>query len=119
MFEIMRMLVGADLAMAAVAVVLVILTVAAVQGVKRLLPSPAPADPTRPENKWAIVEWLSWLPYVLAFVFGIILSVIFDPEKGQMFNGKLRDGLQTGACAVAVWEGYSVVLKPIIEKFQK
>ncbi len=118
MLDLMKMFVGADVAMAGVAVVLVLLTNAAVQVVKRILPSPAPADPMRPADKWAIVEWLSWVPFLLAFLFGLLLSLAFDPDPGQALLGKVRDGLQTGAYAVVSWEAYSVVVKPIIEKLR-
>lgn len=117
MIEIMRMLVGADFAMAAVSVVLVILTIAAVQGVKRLLPAPVPAGIDAPVDKWAVADWLSWVPFLMAFVFGMVLYLLFGPIRSPVLS-RIWLGIQTGAAAVAMWEGYSQILKPIIEKIR-
>lgn len=119
MYEILKMFVDADIAMAGVAVVLVILTIAVVQGVKRILPSPQQANVNLPEDKWKVADWLSWVPFLMAFVVGMVLSVVFDPQAGQPFRGKLRDGIQTGAYAVVAWEAYSVVVRPIIDRIGK
>lgn len=116
MVDLLKMFVDADVAMAMVSVILTIMVVGAVQILKRFLPSPAPGDPMKPENKWDIVEWLAFVPLISAFLFGMILSIVFDPHKGQAFIGKLRDGIETGAYAVAAWEVYSNVLKPVIDK---
>ena len=51
------------------------------------------------------------LPFLLAFVVGVSLSMIFDQHAGQSLAGKARDGLQTGAYSVVVWELWSNVKK--------
>lgn len=109
--EITPFLTGADVAMVAVTMLLV-------QGLKFLLPSPIPADPKIPVSRWDVAEWLKWAPYIAAFLFGVALSIAFDPHEGQALKGKIRDGLQTGAYAVAAWEGYSQTIKKIVDRIR-
>lgn len=105
-----KMLLSADTAMAAVTFIFVCFVV------KPLLPSPLPEIPGQAPDRWRVVKELQWVPLAMAFIFGTILSVWFDPDANELLVSKIRGGLQTGAYSVAMWESYSVVLKPIIDK---
>lgn len=109
MEEIFKLLVNADTAMVAV-------TFAICQIAKRMLPAPPPEIPGAPYNRWSVIERLAWVPFALAFVVGVGLSMIFDQHVGQSIGGKARDGLQTGAYSVVVWELWSNVKKLFGEK---
>jgi len=100
MDTIFNMLVNADTAMVAV-------TFALCQVAKRMLPSPPPEDINAPYNPWAVIKRLAWVPFALAFVVGMLLSVAFDPDPARPVLVKMRAGLQTGAYSVAAWELWS------------
>ncbi len=100
MDEVFKMLVNADTAMVAV-------TFALCQVAKRMLPSPPPDDINAPYNPWAVIKRLAWVPFALAFIVGMILSVAFDPDPAKTALLKVRGGLQTGAYSVAAWELWS------------
>ena len=104
-----KWLVSADTAMVAV-------TFFMVQVVKFFIPSPIPEIPGAAPDRWRVVKELQWLPFAAAFILGTLLSVIFDPDKGELIVSKFRGGLQTGAYSVAVWELYSTAIKPIVDK---
>jgi len=105
-----KMLTGADAMMAAVTFIFVCFIV------KPLLPSPAPEIPGQPPDRWRVVKELQWAPLAMAFLIGTLLSVVFDPDANELYVSKVRGGLQTGAYSCALWETYSVALKPIIDK---
>jgi hypothetical protein len=100
MEDIFRLLVNADTAMVAVTVVFC-------QVVKRMLPSPPPEIEGTPYDPWRTVKRMAWVPFAMAFVFGVILSVAFDPDPNEATVLKMRGGLQTGAYSVAAWELWS------------
>ena len=105
-----KMLLSADTAMAAVTFIFVCFVV------KPLLPSPLPDIPGAAPDRWRVVKELQWAPLAMAFIIGTLLSVVFDPDANELYVSKVRGGLQTGAYSVALWECYSVALKPIIDK---
>ncbi len=107
--ELTKWLVSADTAMVAVTFVICQLS-------KLFLPSPYPEIPGTRPDRWAVVKQLKWVPFVLAFVCGILLSVIFDMDKGESLISKFRAGFQTGAYAVVVYLGYDLIAKPVVEK---
>ena len=100
MEELFRVLVNADTAMVGVTFILC-------QIAKRMLPSPPLEDIAVPYNPWAVIKRLAWVPFALAFVVGMILSVVFDPDPAKTMLLKIRGGLQTGAYSVATWELWS------------
>lgn len=105
-----NMLTGADAMMAAVVFIFVCFIV------KPLLPSPLPEIPGAAPDRWRVVKELQWVPLAMAFLMGTILSVVFDPDVKELIVSKVRGGLATGAYSVALWETYSVALKPIVDK---
>ncbi len=105
-----KMLLSADTAMAAVTFIFVCFIV------KPLLPSPLPEIPGQAPDRWRVVKEFQWVPLTMAFLIGTLLSVVFDPDANELIVSKVRGGLQTGAYSVALWETYSVALKPIIGK---
>lgn len=107
--ELTKWLVSADTAMVAV-------TFFVCQVTKPLLPSPFPDIPGQRPSRWDVVRQLQWIPLVESFVVAVLLSVIFDPDKNELLISKLRGGLQTGAYSVAVFETWSSVGKPLLEK---
>ncbi len=109
--DLLSWLVNADTAMVAV-------TFFIVQVIKRFVPSPPVEIPGAKPNPWDVVTQLQWLPLCASFTIGVALSVLFDPDKGQALVPKVREGLQTGAYSVAVWEIYSSVVKPLIDKLR-
>lgn len=109
MDEILKLLVNADTAMVAV-------TFALCQVAKRMLPSPPPEVVGAPYNPWDTVKRFAWIPFALAFIVGVSLSMAFDQDVGQSFGGKFRDGMQTGAFSVVTWELWSNVKKLFGEK---
>lgn len=109
MDEILKMLVNADTGMVAV-------TTALVQVIKRALPSPVPEDPKKPVNLWSVERWLQWVPYAASFVIGTALAMLLSLVKDMGAISLWRTGLQTGAYSVVVWEGYSSVVKPAVER---
>jgi hypothetical protein len=104
MEEVFKMLVNADTAMVAV-------TFALCQVIKRMLPTPPPEIVGAPFNPWGTLRQLAWVPFAMAFVIGVFLSVVFELDYGQPFTMKIRDGLQTGAYSVVAWELWSNVKK--------
>jgi hypothetical protein len=82
-------------------------TVVLVQIIKLWLPGNG-------EGRFSVAE--SWKKYLLPLTFGIAvgLSVLFDPDKGKSFLGKIGDGLQTGGLAVVMWEIYSNWVRPFM-----
>jgi hypothetical protein len=100
MEELFKVLVNADTAMVGVTFILC-------QIAKRMLPSPPPEIPGEPYNPWAVIRRMAWVPFALAFVLGVILSVVFDPDPGKTMLLRIRGGLQTGAYSVATWELWS------------
>jgi len=105
-----NMLTGTDAAMAAVTFLFVCFVV------KPLLPSPLPEIPGQAPDRWRVVKEYHWVPLAMAFLVGTLLATFLDPDKGELFVTKVRGGLQTGAYSVAMWEAYSVALKPIVDK---
>mgnify|MGYP001561037271 CR=1 FL=1 len=105
-----RMLLSADTAMAAVTFIFVCFIV------KPLLPSPLPEIPGAAPDRWKVVRELQWAPLVMAFLMGTFLSVVFDPDANELIVSKVRGGLQTGAYSVALWESYSVIVKPMVDR---
>ena len=104
MNELLKLLVNADTAMVGVTFVLC-------QLIKRVLPSPEPEIPGQKVNKWKTLKELGWVPFAASFIIGTLLSVAFSLDYGQSLPMKIRDGLQTGAYAVAVWELWSNATK--------
>lgn len=100
MEDIFKLLVGADTVMVAV-------TVAVCQIIKRMLPSPPPEILGAPYNPWAIIRSMAWVPFAMSFVIGIILSMTLDPTPEEEMVGMIRNGLATGAYSVAAWELWS------------
>ncbi len=107
--ELTKWLVSADTAMVAV-------TFFICQVTKPLLPSPTPEIPGARPSRWDVVRQLQWIPLVESFVVAVILSVVFDPDAKEALLSKVRGGLQTGAYSVAVWETWSSVARPLLEK---
>ncbi len=105
-----NMLAGADAMMAAVVFIFVCFIV------KPLLPSPPPEIPGAAPDRWRVAKEFQWVPLAMSFIMGTLLSVVFDPDANELIVSKVRGGLQTGAYSVALWETYSVALKPIIDK---
>lgn len=105
-----HMLLSADTAMAAVTFIFVCFVV------KPLLPSPLPEIPGAAPDRWRVVKELQWAPLAMAFIVGTLLSVVFDPDANELYVSKVRGGLQTGAYSCALWESYSVLLKPVVDK---
>ncbi len=105
-----KMLTSADAAMAAVTFIFVCFIV------KPLLPSPLPDIPGAAPDRWRVVKEYQWVPLAMAFLMGTVLAVLLDPDKEELFVSKLRGGFQTGAYSVALWESYSVIVKPIVDK---
>jgi hypothetical protein len=105
-----NMLTGTDAAMAAVVFVFVSFLV------KPLLPSPLPEIPGAVPNRWKVVKDYQWVPLAMAFLMGTVLAVLLDPDVNELYVSKIRGGLATGAYSVAMWESYSVIVKPIIDK---
>ena len=100
---------SADMAM-------VVVTIVVVQIIKGLLPSPAPPICGASPKIFATIEQLKWIPLASAFIVGTALAFFLDMDKGEGAISKFRGGLQTGAYAVAAWESYSVIVKPIVDK---
>lgn len=105
-----KMLLSADTAMAAVTFIFVCFVV------KPLLPSPLPEIPGQAPDRWRVVKELQWAPLAMAFLVGTLLSVVFDPDANELYVSKVRGGLQTGAYSCAMWETYSVAVKPLLDK---
>jgi hypothetical protein len=84
--------------------------------VKPLLPSPCPDIPGQAPDRWRVAKDYQWVPLAMAFIVGTLLATFLDADKGELFVSKIRGGLQTGAYSVAMWESYSVIVKPIIDK---
>jgi hypothetical protein len=104
-----KMLLSADTAMAAVTFVICQLS-------KLFLPSPIPPALGQPPDRWAVVKEYKWVPFVLAFIVGTLLSVVYDPDVKELYVSKVRGGLQTGAYAVILYMTIDIVVKPAIEK---
>jgi hypothetical protein len=109
MEEIFKLLVNADTAMVAV-------TFAVCQIVKRMLPTPPPEIVGEPYNPWSTIKRLAWVPFAMAFIVGVFLSVAFALDYGQPLAMKVRAGLQTGAYSVAAWELWNNAKKLFGEK---
>jgi hypothetical protein len=109
MDDVLKLLINADTAMVAV-------TFAVCQVAKRMLPSPPPEIPGGVYNPWSTIKRFEWVPFALAFVIGVSLSMAFDQHVGQSLVGKARDGLQTGAYSVVTWELWSNIKKLFGEK---
>lgn len=103
------LLTGANVALAVVVVVIV-------QLIKFFLPAPAPEVIGDKVNRFSVSERWKWIPFYSAVLLSIGLSIALDPHKDQSFVGKLFDGLQTGAYAIAIWEAYSQSVQRIIDR---
>jgi hypothetical protein len=91
-----------------------IVTVFLVQLIKYFLPSPAKVGLGGPPDNWRVIPQMKWFLPMAAFLIGVGLSLLFDPHKGQALLGKIQDGLETGAYAIAIWELYSRWVQPAI-----
>lgn len=107
--DFLQYLNAADMAM-------VVVTIALVQIIKGLLPSPAPEGIGSPAPVFATIEQLKWIPLAAAFIIGTALAFFLDLDKGEGVISKFRGGLQTGAYAVAAWEVYSASIRPTVER---
>lgn len=105
-----NMLVGTDAAMAAVTFIFVCFVV------KPLLPSPCPEIPGAAPDRWRVAKDYQWVPLAMSFLMGTVIAVVLDPDVKELYVSKVRGGLATGAYSVAMWESYSVAIKPIIDK---
>lgn len=91
-----------------------VLTVFLVQLLKYFLPSPSKPGLVGETDKWKVLpQHKGFLP-LTAFLIGVILSIAFDPHVGQPLAGKIQNGLETGAWAIAMWEMYSRWVQPVI-----
>jgi hypothetical protein len=104
--EWLNWLVNADRSMVAV-------TVALVQLVKLVVPSPPAEIPGGLPDRWQVIPQMKWFLPLAAFLIGICLSLLFSPHEGHTVIARVRAGIETGALAIAVWEIYKQWIQPI------